>query len=283
MNHPFHHPEHSGMYQRSNIFHYWRLIHQIYPLEPHDRVVKCLEARTRKDQTFPQLNFNLQHLAGDGKRWGSLQPRVAGGCTTRALPSPWNVADNTERSKIIPNLLSTSYMRCYNTLMCWVGFTPPPLSRLSEDTHPTLPAMLSVAPRYLCKFPGTHHPVPAWNSQTARMTQQIVVGSAYESVRIPRHRAIQIMEDRHFVTVVIIVSKPLAWSSKKHFQSNLAGENKRKNYWLALSKDLGLQWFNSQNGDTARTRKVYCLTTEFWFVSFIEKNFSLYCFFLLIS
>lgn len=88
LNHLFHHPEHSGMYQRSNTFHYWNLIHQTYPLEPHDRADKCLEARTIKDQTFPQLNFNLQHLVGNGKRWGSLQPWVAGGCTTGALPSP---------------------------------------------------------------------------------------------------------------------------------------------------------------------------------------------------
>jgi len=95
------------------------------------------------------------------------------------------------------------------------------------------------------------------------MAQQVVVRSAYESVRVPCHRAIQIVEDGHFVTIIIIVSKPLAWSAKKHFQSNLAGENKKENYWLALSKDLGLQCFNSRNSDTATTRKLYCLSRSF--------------------
>lgn len=156
---------------------------------------------------------------------------------------------------------------------CWVGFTPSPLSRLPEDTHPTCPGMLpAAAPCYLCKFPGTHHPVPAWDSETPGVTQQVVVRSAYESVRIPCHRAVQIMEDRHFVTVIIIVSKPLARSAKKHFQSNLAGENKRKNYWLALSKDLGLQCFNSRNSDTARTRKLHCLLSKVLFcLIYLEK------------
>ena len=153
---------------------------------------------------------------------------------------------------------------------CWVCFTPSPLSRVSEDTHPTRPVTLpAAAPRYLCEFPGTQHPVPAWDSKTPGMTQQVVVCSAYESVRIACHWAIQIMEDRHFVTVIIIVSKPLARSAKKHFQSNLGGENKKKNYWLALSKDLSLQCFNSQNSDTARTRKLCCLSQEFCFASSI--------------
>lgn len=152
---------------------------------------------------------------------------------------------------------------------CWVGFTPSPLSGVSEDTHPTRPATLpAAAPHYLCEFPGTHHPVPARDSETPGMTQQVVVRSAYESVWIPCHWAVQIMEDRHFVTVIVVISKPLAWSAKKHFQSNLAGENKKKNYWLALSKDLGLQCFNSQNSDAASTRKLCCLS-KFCFASSI--------------
>lgn len=42
------------------------------------------------------------------------------------------------------------------------------------------------------------------------MTEQVVVRSADESVQIPCHRAIQIVEDGHFVTIVVVVSKPLA-------------------------------------------------------------------------
>lgn len=57
------------------------------------------------------------------------------------------------------------------------------------------------------------------------------------------------MEDRHFVTVIIVISKPLACSAKKHFQSNLAGDNKKKN-----CKGLNLQCFNSQESDTSKTR-----------------------------
>lgn len=100
------------------------------------------------------------------------------------------------------------------------------------------------------------------------MPQQVVVRSADESVRIACHRAVQIMEDGRFVTVVVVASKPLARSAKKHFQSNLAGE-KKKNHWLALSKDLGLQCVNSQNSDTARTGQLYCLSKEFRFASSI--------------
>lgn len=65
-------------------------------------------------------------------------------------------------------------------------------------------------PSYLCKSPGAHHPIPAWDCETPRMTEQVVVCSANESVWIPCHRAIQIMEDGHFVTIIVVVSKPLA-------------------------------------------------------------------------
>lgn len=126
---------------------------------------------------------------------------------------------------------------------CWVGFTPSP-PQSEWDTPPTRPAMLPAdTPRYLCEFPGTHHPVPARDGETPGMTQQVVVRSAYESVWIACHRAVQVMEDRHFVTVIIIVSEPLSRSAKKHFESNLAGENKKKNDCLAPRKDLGLRCF----------------------------------------
>lgn len=148
----------------------------------------------------------------------------------------------------------------------WVGFTPPPLSRPPEDTHPTHPATL---PHYLCEFPSAHHPVPAGDSETPGVTQQVVVRSSHKSVWIPCHRAVQVMEDRHFVTIIIVVSKPLTRSAKKHFQSNLAGENKKKSYWLFLNKDLGLQGFNSQNSDTTRIRKLCCLCKSFGFASSI--------------
>lgn len=195
-----------------------------------------------------KLDFNLQLLVGNWEETGLL---TATGCRLSA----WSEADNTESSKITPNPLFSSYLT-----ECWVGFTPPPLRTPPEDTRPTRPATL---PRYLCEFPGAHHPVPAGDSETPGVTQQVVVRSAHKSVGIPCHWAIQVMKDRHFVAIIIVVSKPLAQSAKKHFQSNLAGENKKKNYWFFLNKDLGLQGFNSQNSDTTRTRKLCCLCKSF--------------------
>lgn len=108
---------------------------------------------------------------------------------------------------------------------------------------------LHAAPPYLCISTSAHHPIPAGDGDAAGMTEQVVVCSAYKGVGISRHGAIQIMEDRHFVTVIIIVSKPLARSAKKHFQSNLAGDSKEAN-----RKGLNLQCFNSQESDTSKTR-----------------------------
>lgn len=60
------------------------------------------------------------------------------------------------------------------------------------------------------------------------MTKQGVVRSAYEGVWISRHWTIQIMKNRNFVTIIIIVSKPLAWSTKENLQPNLQERAKKK-------------------------------------------------------